>query len=495
LAAFEQLKSEGLTPDQYSYSNLINAYINSGDVDGGCAAFAAMVAADFQPNCIIYTTLLKGHAAAGSVTKAEALLDQMGAQDPPIRPDVRAINTFMRGCIRVGDLAAAERVLARMEEPAWVVKPDGGTHRVLVRLLSQNLRLADVKALLRERRDADKVDVKAAAAQVAAADDDVGAVVRLRGLPFVATLESITRWLVLAVRDVSIVTVPSTKGLGPKPTGEAFVELASALDASTAINDHHRRLMGERYVEVYAATLSEMQASKAGKGAVKACSFWAAGKCDRGVNCQFYHDPGVVQLAAQQQHVDKLDHDMAMHVDMAHAAAALGKWAVCRKALSRASNTEAEAEVAAAKVLHSDENTKAALFQQMRRRELSLEHARISRFVEAQDVADLPGCLGRVFVFSSSLEALVAAAGDGDTSACTVAGGAPAKEVRRRLLEALRATMGLDETVLRELTTLPAAKKRLKRCISEDGAVLRWCVGRLSQGIPRWTCGFLPCAQ
>ena len=40
--AFDQIEQEGLAPNNYSYSNLINAYINSGEVHEADAIFAKM---------------------------------------------------------------------------------------------------------------------------------------------------------------------------------------------------------------------------------------------------------------------------------------------------------------------------------------------------------------------------------------------------------------------------------------------------------------------
>ena len=442
-----------------------------------------MVAAGFAPNCIVFTTLLKGHAAAGSVSTAEALFDQMGEQTPPVAPDTRAVNTFMRACIRVGDLAAAERVLTRCGKEEWpACQPDGATHRWLVRLLSQNLRASDIKHRLAALRTAAKQQKKSMAAHTLAAHADTGAVVRLRGLPYSAGDKAIRGFLsglAGSIEEVHLVTVPSTRGLGPKPSGDAFVRLDSAVAAGSAINEYHRRLLGERYVEVQEATFSELRASKHGLGAVKLCSFWAAGKCDRGAACQYYHDPAIMQREAAQQLAEQLDHDVAMNLDAAHAAALLGKWEACNTALGRAAKAEAAGEIATAQVVEGAADAKAALFQQMRRQELGLERLRIAAFAErvaadGGEATDLPDCLGRVFIFSSEIQIDDDAAGGGGSEEEDGEGAAQdADDVRKRLLAALRATMGLEEVVDRGLTTVKAAKKRLKVCVGDD-AKLRW---------------------
>ena len=53
IETFEQLKAERLRPSAYTYSNMINAHINSGDVVGGQRMFGAMLDAGFRPNVVL----------------------------------------------------------------------------------------------------------------------------------------------------------------------------------------------------------------------------------------------------------------------------------------------------------------------------------------------------------------------------------------------------------------------------------------------------------
>ena len=36
------------------------------------------------------------------------------------------------------------------------------------------------------------------------------------------------------------------------------------------------------------------------------------GKCDRGVNCKFFHDPAVVQDGAKHVRAERLDHELEL---------------------------------------------------------------------------------------------------------------------------------------------------------------------------------------
>ena len=84
--AFRKIEQEGLSPTFYSYSNLLNAHINSGEVHGAEEVFAKMKAANFTPNVVVYTTMLKGYSTTGEVAKGKALLHEMVKQSPPVSP-------------------------------------------------------------------------------------------------------------------------------------------------------------------------------------------------------------------------------------------------------------------------------------------------------------------------------------------------------------------------------------------------------------------------
>ena len=148
LDTYHQLLEAGLPPSGYTFSNLINAHIMSGDVAGAEHLLAEMQSAGFAPNVVVYTTLLKGHCAVGDVHAAAEVLRRMTSATPPVVPDIRACNTFLRGCIRVGDLGAARWAWGEMA--SWRVTPDHTAHVNMARLRSQGLYLGELRAMLRE---------------------------------------------------------------------------------------------------------------------------------------------------------------------------------------------------------------------------------------------------------------------------------------------------------------------------------------------------------
>ena len=218
---YDTLLEEKLAPSVYTYSNLINAHVNSGDLRGARRVFKQLIDAGFAPNVVVFTTLLKGHSVSGDVARAEQLFDTMAQQVPPVTPDTRFINTFLRGCLRVGDAPRASHTYQLMREE-WGIAPDFVAYKLVGRLLSQNLKIE-----------------------------------RLRGL----------------------------------------VEEAEMMAGGTAAPQN--------------AAL---------------CMFWAKGKCDRGSNCGFWHDPSIVQINASKTAIEQLDTSAHLQLSLAHAEALLGNW-------------------------------------------------------------------------------------------------------------------------------------------------------------------------
>ena len=115
---FEWGIRKGIT-DIHTYANLLNAHVRCGDLEGAVQVFRRLSEAKLSPNIVIYTTLLKGYCESGDIKGALRLLFQDMIAKANIDPTARTINTFLRGCVRVGAVKAANEVVSRL-----VVKTD-----------------------------------------------------------------------------------------------------------------------------------------------------------------------------------------------------------------------------------------------------------------------------------------------------------------------------------------------------------------------------------
>jgi len=97
-------------------------------------------------------------------------------------------------------------------------------------------------------------------------DKDDPVVIKIRGMPYEATATEVCRFF----KDCDIAGGPdgiyfclNDRGL---PTGEAFIEMETPQDIDKAM-DHHKEMMGRRYIEVMESKLSVMDRVKRDEGA------------------------------------------------------------------------------------------------------------------------------------------------------------------------------------------------------------------------------------
>jgi len=101
---FEQAVRKDIRVDVHSYTNLINAYVRCSDLDGAEQTLQRMVENDVTPNLVTYTTLLKGYSESGDMSEAGRIYFKSLSA---FRPNVRSLNTFLRACVRTGQVNPA----------------------------------------------------------------------------------------------------------------------------------------------------------------------------------------------------------------------------------------------------------------------------------------------------------------------------------------------------------------------------------------------------
>eukprot|EP00930_Biecheleria_cincta_P056048 TRINITY_DN42241_c0_g1_i1.p1 TRINITY_DN42241_c0_g1~~TRINITY_DN42241_c0_g1_i1.p1 ORF type:complete len:542 (+),score=94.00 TRINITY_DN42241_c0_g1_i1:102-1628(+) len=265
-----------------------------------------------------------------------------------ICPDLRAINTFLRGCLNMGDVPMGCEIFEKMSSE-WGIIPDSNAQKYVVQLLSQGLRVKSIKDHLKSFQS--------------------NSVSNARG-----------------------------NAQSDRPKG------------------------------------------------VQICKFWKSGNCGKGTNCTFFHDPDVAQANSEQLAQERSAALASMHLALAHAAAMLGRWAPCRKALRLAEE-------------YFETNTNGVsnnLFQRFGREELRRELNRISSFAQNACMPELTDYLCKTFLFDC-------AQGNGQEE--THAG--TADDLATLFVAALCKSFGLDEVLLRSGGTRDEVVVRFRRCVSQ----------------------------
>jgi pentatricopeptide repeat protein len=139
--------------NSHTYTIMINAHVRCGDADGAAKVLKRMCKASLQPCVVAYTTLINGKCRAGDLQGGFEVLRAMLERRPPVLPNVRTVNTLLRGCLLVGGVSEARSLLERMHRE-WAAEPDASTYEYVISLLAQDLRLEEATNIVDELRRA-----------------------------------------------------------------------------------------------------------------------------------------------------------------------------------------------------------------------------------------------------------------------------------------------------------------------------------------------------
>jgi len=112
--AFERISRVGLTPNVYSYTNMLNAATRVGEVMEMRTIWKAMSDAGVEANEVAYTVLVKGESQNGHIDRARSVIREM--IDCGVEPNQRTYATLLRNCVRYGDVKNASKCLEMMRE-------------------------------------------------------------------------------------------------------------------------------------------------------------------------------------------------------------------------------------------------------------------------------------------------------------------------------------------------------------------------------------------
>ena len=133
--------------NSHTFAAAVNANILCGDVKGAERVMDIMSNMGRKRDVIICTTMMKGYCGEGNLKKGLELLQSMTTQKPIVAPNIRTINTLLRGCIQVGDCDAAEH-LVNLATKELKLKLDASSWEYYVTLLCQSLNLDKVLPII-----------------------------------------------------------------------------------------------------------------------------------------------------------------------------------------------------------------------------------------------------------------------------------------------------------------------------------------------------------
>ena len=152
MVLFERAASLGWA-NSHTFAAAINANIRCGSVSGAASLFERLrKTKGVKLDVITCTTMLKGFCSEGDIYRSVQLFDEMDKSRPPVVPNIRTINTFLRGCVNTGDIENADKMIIKTQKE-YLLLPDVSTWEYHVTLLCQGL-LLDIASLILARLEA-----------------------------------------------------------------------------------------------------------------------------------------------------------------------------------------------------------------------------------------------------------------------------------------------------------------------------------------------------
>ncbi|KAK4271162.1 hypothetical protein QN277_019896 [Acacia crassicarpa] len=140
---FNQMKDEGLSPNQYHYSSLLNAYSVCGDSKKADELVQDMKSAGLVPNKVILTTLLKVYVRGGLFEKSRELLTEL--ESLGYAEDEMPYCLLMDGLAKAGQLQEAKQLFDEMRKKH--VRSDGYAHSIMISAFCRNKLFDEAKLL------------------------------------------------------------------------------------------------------------------------------------------------------------------------------------------------------------------------------------------------------------------------------------------------------------------------------------------------------------
>ncbi|XP_058767242.1 pentatricopeptide repeat-containing protein At1g10910, chloroplastic-like [Vicia villosa] len=143
---FNQMKSEGRTPNVYHYSSLLNAYSACGDFQKADLLIQDMKSEGLVPNKVILTTLLKVYVRGGLFEKSRELVAEL--ESSGYAEDEMPYCVLMDGLAKTGQIHEAKVIFDEMMKKQ--VRSDGYAHSIMISAFCRAKLFQEAKQLAKD---------------------------------------------------------------------------------------------------------------------------------------------------------------------------------------------------------------------------------------------------------------------------------------------------------------------------------------------------------
>ena len=148
--------------NHHSYSAILNAHVECGDIIGAQTIFNEILndisknknkaGNKIRPDVITCTTMIKGYVSIFDLKSGLDLLNNMSTKfQPKVVPNIRTLNTLLRGCIFTGDAEAATELFLKIK--SFEIELDSSFYEMYISILCQSLNLEVVFPMIGRIKD------------------------------------------------------------------------------------------------------------------------------------------------------------------------------------------------------------------------------------------------------------------------------------------------------------------------------------------------------
>jgi pentatricopeptide repeat protein len=135
--------------NKHTYATMMNVAIRCGQLAYAESLLQEMKDLKYSSykDIVIYTTLMKGYCLNHKINKAYSLYNEMLVKPVSLTPNIRALNTILRGCVQNGNLSIAEAVVLQFQKE-FHLSLDINSWEYLILLYSQNLMVHKIQPII-----------------------------------------------------------------------------------------------------------------------------------------------------------------------------------------------------------------------------------------------------------------------------------------------------------------------------------------------------------